>query len=278
MQENQTLRGLLRNLASFIGEGAGGLLPKLGWEMSDFHNFINKSETDTAWEGYQRRKKDGGSGLKRAAEDEPSGSRNKKSRASDASESQSATAAAFNGLVMPMQPPTMQSQQQPPMYPPTSSHDSTAGMFDLMKSTNSSGMFAHNSNSPSTTNGNGYTSSPNIGNMYMPPGVNASTTVEPTINFSAPSSNSPSTTVRSTPNPTANNNDEALDDDDDPGKNEAYKLIQSVHFEHRKHDINNVDDSYHLDNYKRNSAYCLPSSLRPTLVQRYIVSIKRGNG
>jgi len=26
--------------------------------------------------------------------------------------------------------------------------------------------------------------------------------------------------------------------------------------------------SYHLDNFKRNSAYCLPASLRPTLVQR----------
>lgn len=28
--------------------------------------------------------------------------------------------------------------------------------------------------------------------------------------------------------------------------------------------------SYHLDNYKRNNAYCLPQSLRPTLVQRSV--------
>jgi len=42
---------------------------------------------------------------------------------------------------------------------------------------------------------------------------------------------------------------ELIDDDNDP-KNEAYKLIH-----------------YHLENYKRNSAYCLPASLRPTLVQ-----------
>jgi len=27
---------------------------------------------------------------------------------------------------------------------------------------------------------------------------------------------------------------------------------------------------YHLDNYRRNSAYCLPPSLRPTLVQRTV--------
>jgi len=43
------------------------------------------------------------------------------------------------------------------------------------------------------------------------------------------------------------------DDEEDPNKNEAYKLIH-----------------YHLDNYKRNTAYCLPSSLRPTLVQRTV--------
>jgi len=44
-----------------------------------------------------------------------------------------------------------------------------------------------------------------------------------------------------------------IDDEDDPKKSEAYKLI-----------------SYHLENYKRNSSYCLPASLRPTLVQRTI--------
>jgi hypothetical protein len=39
----------------------------------------------------------------------------------------------------------------------------------------------------------------------------------------------------------------------DPKNVEAQKLI-----------------SYHLDNYKRNSSYCLPGSLRPTLVQRTV--------
>jgi len=39
----------------------------------------------------------------------------------------------------------------------------------------------------------------------------------------------------------------------DPKSMEAQKLI-----------------SYHLENYKRNSAYCLPASLRPTLVQRTV--------
>src|SRR5436190_18942262 len=56
MQENQTLRNLLRSLSAFVGDGAGGLLHTLGWSMTDFNNFVNRSETDTAWESYQSRK------------------------------------------------------------------------------------------------------------------------------------------------------------------------------------------------------------------------------
>ena len=56
MAENQTLRGLLRSLSAFIGEGAGGVLPKLGWTPTDFDNYVNRAETDTAWESYQNRK------------------------------------------------------------------------------------------------------------------------------------------------------------------------------------------------------------------------------
>lgn len=58
MQENQVLRGLLRSLSSFIGEGAGGVLPKLGWDLNDFENFVNRAESDTAWESFQRNKRD----------------------------------------------------------------------------------------------------------------------------------------------------------------------------------------------------------------------------
>jgi len=53
--------------------------------------------------------------------------------------------------------------------------------------------------------------------------------------------------------PTPPNQPQTEEDDTEPKKNDAYKLIH-----------------YHLDNYKRNSAYCLPSSLRPTLVQRTV--------
>ena len=58
MAENHTLRGLLRSLSAFIGEGAGGVLPKLGWNLSDFENYVNRTETDTAWESFEKHKRD----------------------------------------------------------------------------------------------------------------------------------------------------------------------------------------------------------------------------
>jgi hypothetical protein len=87
MAENHVLRGLLRSLSGFIGEGAGGFLPKLGWTMRDFDAYVNKSETDTAYDGFQRRKQDTqttGSGRKRSA-DEPAGesSAGKRARAGE---------------------------------------------------------------------------------------------------------------------------------------------------------------------------------------------------
>ncbi|KAG1715925.1 hypothetical protein ID866_1214 [Astraeus odoratus] len=57
MAENLLLRNLLKSVASFISEGAGGFTAKLGWEMHEFEAFLNKSETDTAWESFQARKR-----------------------------------------------------------------------------------------------------------------------------------------------------------------------------------------------------------------------------
>ena len=58
MQENQQLRGLIRSLGNYIGDGLGGILPNMGFDRpQDFLDFINKAETDTAFEGFQRRKK-----------------------------------------------------------------------------------------------------------------------------------------------------------------------------------------------------------------------------
>ena len=58
MVENQNLRNLIRSLGQYIGDGLGGVLPSMGFDRpSDFVDFINRAETDTAFEGFQRRKK-----------------------------------------------------------------------------------------------------------------------------------------------------------------------------------------------------------------------------
>lgn len=58
MQENQNLRNIIRNLGTYIGDGIGGILPSIGFERpQEFVEFINRAETDTAYEGFQRRKK-----------------------------------------------------------------------------------------------------------------------------------------------------------------------------------------------------------------------------
>lgn len=58
MDENTTLRGLLRDVAGFIGEGLGGTLqPRTGWDPVKFREFCERGETDTAYEGWLARKR-----------------------------------------------------------------------------------------------------------------------------------------------------------------------------------------------------------------------------
>ncbi|KAJ3803072.1 hypothetical protein GGU11DRAFT_762878 [Lentinula aff. detonsa] len=242
MQENQTLRNLLRSVSAFIGEGAGGLLPKLGWEMSDFNNFINRSETDTAWEGYQRRKKAAATadilnpGQKRPADQDNPSTLNKKARTSNAD------AGGSYSMLLPMDSSAVNAT---PLYQNANSHEGRTMFSDIIRNGNGSPMFMSGSSSTNTPPQYGGPSGSNVsGYPYIPGGhMNLETTLPP---ISFPPSNAQS---RSSDQPSP----EQLEDDEDPNKNEAYKLIH-----------------YHLDNFKRNSAYCLPSSLRPTLVQRTV--------
>lgn len=58
MHENVQLRNIIKNLSSFIGDGMGGVIPQMGFDRpQDFLEFVNKAETDTAFEGFQKRKK-----------------------------------------------------------------------------------------------------------------------------------------------------------------------------------------------------------------------------
>ncbi|KAF8640142.1 hypothetical protein AX17_001378 [Amanita inopinata Kibby_2008] len=260
MAENHTLRGLIKSLATFIGDGAGGLLPKLGWNVSDFNNFINRSETDTAWESYQKRKKlqqqqpetsssattSASAGQKRPSEDDTN-SASKKSRVSGENEGDRAQ----NGypLVMPMNAPPLATNS---MYPTNHAQDGNGMFSSIIRGSSGSSMFMRPSNTNPASPHYGVSGS-NLNNYQASyiPGVNLSIeSTLPMLSFNTPTTGTPAVQRVQPPNqlPT-----EPVEEDDDQNKVEAYKLI-----------------TYHLDNFKRNVNYCLPASLRPTLVQRTV--------
>ncbi|KIL68135.1 hypothetical protein M378DRAFT_100731 [Amanita muscaria Koide BX008] len=263
MAENHTLRGLLKSLAAFIGDGTGGLLPKLGWDVSDFNSLMERTETDTAWESYQRRKKvqqqqqqqkqersspsttvpTASSDHKRPAEgDHPSTA--KRARMSTNGEDERLQ----NGfpLAMSMNNPSLAAN---PLF--AGAHSQDGGMFQaIMRGSGASPMFMHpsppsNASSPYGVSGANINYQPS----YASPGVNLNIDPSlPTLPFNPPPGPSPVQRIQaSVPLPA-----EQVEEDDQ-SKNEAYKLI-----------------TYHLDNFKRNANYCLPASLRPTLVQRTV--------
>ena len=220
MAENQTLRGLLRGLAAFIGEGAGGLLPKLGWDATEFNNFINKSETDTAWEGYQKRKKAQGSGAnpptmqnRKRTSEEDLVNRSKKPRNDDNNLDD-----RQNGFSLLVQVP--QSSVAPPsLYSTSPQTQERPAMFaDLMQGPNGSQIFMQ----PSTSGNSAQYPTPTSSNLnsYPPsyvPGVNLSME-QPISSSDGSSQGMPGSNPVEPP--------DEIDDEDDPKKNEAYKLIR----------------------------------------------------
>jgi hypothetical protein len=273
MAENHNLRQMLRSLATFIGEGMGGVLPKIGWEQRDFDTFLNKGETDTAWEGYQARKKGGDSRptggpsvvpsssmpnittQKRPSEGDVLNNRSKKPR-NDPADIERGPPNGFN-MMGPMGSGNN-------MFPPDS--DRNAGMFgDLMGRGPSQPMFTPPSASPSSSMA--YGSMPNTLDNYNNPYLGMSMNHQPASAGGYDSAATGPSQPRVQP-PPPNHDDEELEDDD-PNKSEAYKLIQCVaRFFASSRAQSDPCSSYHLENYRRNPAYCLPSSLRPSSVQR----------
>ena len=236
MTENQNLRNMLRSLATFIGEGLGGVLPKLGWDLSDFNTWVNKGETDTAWEGYQRRKKlshqaqadaavagtsslNPTQGQKRPAEDVSLSGQTKRTRGDDG---ESRASNGFNNLLSPV-------TSSNNVYPQDSRNLERPAIFsDMMRNSANSGMFVQ-SPSPSSsslpyggvqgTMVDGYQNS-YLGGMNMPP------LHQPIHQTAFDSHNGPPQTRGSTLSAPVAPDDEELDND--PNKSEAYKLIQYV--------------------------------------------------
>ncbi len=238
MQENQVLRSLLRSLSSFIGDGAGGVLPKKGWDVNDFNNFINRSETDTAWESYQRHKRDethaaaSTSSQKRPSEDEANTSRAKRPRGSGEQNGEEERNDGYPLLVPmnPAVPPVPANGLYPP--PPTSRSDSSL-FNDLMRGPTGSTMFVP----PSTNTPPGQYSTPTATSVsathspyqssYMAPmNVNVDPSLPGMSLVSGP--NVPLQNPRgATTAPSQPPTEEA---DEDPKREEAVKLILSVCF------------------------------------------------
>lgn len=236
MQENQVLRSLLRNLSAFIGDGAGGVLPKMGWDLNDFNNFVNRSETDTAWESYQRHKRDethpgtSSSSQKRPSEDDANVSRAKRPRVPGEQNGDEERGDGYP-LLVPMNPAV------PPvpangLYPPPPPSRSDSSLFnELMRGPTGSPMFVPPSSSTSAGQYSSATAtSVSAGHSpyqssYMPPmNVNVdpglsgmSLASGPNVPLQAPRG---TTTTPSQP-PT----EEA---EEDPKREEAVKLILSV--------------------------------------------------
>lgn len=235
MQENQVLRSLLRNLSSFIGDGAGGVLPKMGWDVNDFNNFINRSETDTAWESYQRHKRDevhaagGSSTQKRPSEDESNPSRAKRPRGPGEQNGDDERGDGYPLLVPmnPAVPPVPANGLYPPPPPPSRSDSSLFN--ELMRGPSGSTMFVP----PSPGTGTGQYSTPTATSVsaahspYQSSYMSMNVNVDPSL----PGMSLVSGTNVPLQNPRGAGttaSQPAEETEEDPKREEAVKLILSV--------------------------------------------------
>jgi hypothetical protein len=193
--------------------------------MSDFNAFINKSETDTAWEGYQKRKKLASepsssvtttSGQKRPADEESTAGRSKKSRSGEKEGEY-----VQNGFPL-LTPVNAASLTTNGMYRAGSRSQDVSGMFsDLMRSSSNSPGYMPQA-SPADTPAQ-YSSS------YQQSYLSGGNIMEPSFsslpyNPAHPGAAPVQQNVQQQPSRQASI--EPLEDDGDPANNEAYKLVQ----------------------------------------------------
>lgn len=238
MDENQVLRGLIRSLSGFIQEGAGGLLHKLGWQLSDFDEYVNRSETDTAWESFQRHKKakeaaataaggGGGSGTsssKRTSTDDMMGPPSKRPRVGSGMQSNGNGGERTSDFNMLLPINTNNSDGDPLSYS-SSSRAADNGILpaSLIRAANNSPIFMQ----PDTPNSA----------QFGPSGAGYPSFVPPPLSMNVESHNggytssngpSPNSVPESSVTPDVNLPDTIYTEDKDPKKEEAYKLIQLV--------------------------------------------------
>ncbi len=230
MAENHILRGFLRSLGEFIGDGAGGLLPKLGWSIQDFDKFVNKSETDTAYESFQQRKREGQAGSsssaqtssrKRPADDDSANNATKKARGPGERDDTEHSTDAFP-VLMPLNSVTSSSN----LYSSRSPQDSSL-FSDLLRGSNGSPMLMPGPSSPSSYTASSSQVPPSNGNYqssYVTPlnmGVDSTT-----ISSMSFVNNASTPTIQQQSRPSVG----AVEEMDlvDPKSTEAQKLISFV--------------------------------------------------
>jgi hypothetical protein len=222
MAENQTLRNLLKGLSSFIGDGAGGFLPKLGWDMAEFNSFVNRSETDTAWESFQKHKKSvgpsAGQADKRLAEDDMSSGRAKRPRGQRGQEKDS------GGPDYSLLGPLSTSVPTNPGYPLSARgapHET--GLFsELVRGSAGSPMLMPSSPASAPFGGAAASKVTGYQPSYMhPTNLNVDTSLPP-----VPYASDANSQTSAQPHTSNILNAEQPEDDGDPKKEEAFKLVR----------------------------------------------------
>ncbi|KZT12981.1 uncharacterized protein LAESUDRAFT_754012 [Laetiporus sulphureus 93-53] len=239
MHENQVLRDLLRSLSGFIGEGAGGILPKLGWDINDFHNFLNKAETDSAWESYQRHKQatseaagasaGAAGGQKRPPDEDTLSARSKRSRGIDESNGEHVDSFS-NPMLVPLSSagPSVASNglYSASTRPP---HDNVL-LNELLRNNSSGSPMFMSSSSPNASGSYATSTSGNVGGSYPASYMQTSLGVpaDPSLPSLSMVGSSPVGVQQSRVGPTPSAQTSTEDEDIEPKKTDAYKLIQTV--------------------------------------------------
>ncbi|KZS97510.1 hypothetical protein SISNIDRAFT_481436 [Sistotremastrum niveocremeum HHB9708] len=264
MAENTTLRSLVRNLGAFVGDGEGGFLQKLGWKPEDFRSFVDRAETDSAFESYAARKRaaarenktaEGASpaagpstnntnrGQKRSRTEDSSTDKDKQTSPNTDSPADVAAAVSLDTNLL---------QNAPYQFPPLTSPQNA--LWPGLGSPRSNGMFQELVGDTRPMAGSAFSTTlpppapaaESFSGFFTEQSPRPAPSAMTPTQFLPPSQNTqpPVSQVRpKTPLPAPA----------DDKFSEVVKLVK-----------------YHLSNYRRNPAYCLPQSLRPSLVQRTV--------
>ncbi|KZO93227.1 hypothetical protein CALVIDRAFT_546726 [Calocera viscosa TUFC12733] len=264
MAENHHLRGIIRQLSEFMAEGVGGCLPKMGYTKESFEEFVNRGETDTSFYAFDAYKKSRSGGQTASATgnlqqlstilpEAGEGPNKKRKRASTDTPEEAAT--------------TNTSSNSPPIASNLTYTTNGVGSPNALQTFSAllDGSYSGQNYSAPQGMQNGPMRSqtvPQYGMQAEPmvprnPNIFGAFNGYDAYNL-APAPQQQQEAMMQLARDTAENtmlisNVENAIEAANPRQLEAGKLIK-----------------YHLSNYRNNHNYCLPTSLRPTLVQRTI--------